>query len=278
MPRVAPLSSAAAASAAAVRTAHAAMAAPGRRRPDATGRWRLSGWWTSLARSATSFARYTALEAAQKSAKHASARSSARSSKSRPAKTIPARTKTFLLHWRGRIASSSGSDSEPLRAGDRAWVIRSELQALEEALWQRLHRQHDQPPPPRQVNDRVAAHIHGAHDPAANLRRAGEQRRLRERRGHRRVDESRLERQHPHSGALQPLAQRGEKRVEPCLGGPVDADPGATAISRDRRERGDAGPAGKRRGEQRQEPDWRDEVRAQDRLGILGIAVAPARV
>src|SRR2546426_8974918 len=278
MPRVAPLSSAAAASAAAVRRAQGAMATPGRRRPDATGRWRLSGWWTSLARSATSFARYTAPEAAQKSAKHASTRSSARPSKSRPAKTIPARTKTFLLHWRGRIASSSGSDSDPLSAGDRAWVIWSELQALEDALRQRLDRQHDQPPPPRQVNDRVAANIHGAHDPAPDLRRAGEERRLRQRRSHRRVDESGLERQPPHAGALQPLAQRGKERVEPRLGGPIDADPGAAAISRDGRKRGDARPRGKSGREQRQQPHRRDQVRAQDRLGILGIAVAPARV
>src|SRR5207237_6715355 len=110
--------------------------------------------------------------------------------------TMQTMTKTYLRHWRGRIASRSGRR-----------VIASELEPLEDAFRQRLDRQHDQAPPPRQVNDRVAAGIHGADDPAADLRRTGEERRLRQGGRHRGVDEARLQGEHPHSRSLQPLPE-----------------------------------------------------------------------
>src|SRR3954466_8242017 len=62
-----------------------------------------------------SFARYTALEAAQKSRKQTKARVQAAASKSCPPKTSPASTKTFLAHCLGLIASSSAAAAPPAR-------------------------------------------------------------------------------------------------------------------------------------------------------------------
>src|SRR6266436_1755931 len=77
--------------------------------PEGMGRSRLIGWWRSFERSKTSFIRYTALDALQKRRKQAAARAQATASKSCPAKIRPARTKTFLSHCFGLIASRSAA-------------------------------------------------------------------------------------------------------------------------------------------------------------------------
>src|SRR6267378_5810260 len=103
------LSAALAATAAAASAAETPSATGTGNRPEAIGRALFSGWRASCSRSAASFARYTALAAAQKIAKVPSSRSSEARSNSLPPNTSPAKTKTFLVHCRGRSASTSAA-------------------------------------------------------------------------------------------------------------------------------------------------------------------------
>src|SRR5690606_21590662 len=81
-----------------------AIATPGASSPLATGRLRFRGWARSASTSATSFTRYTALAAAQKSANAEKVRAADSASRRLFEKTSGARTKRFFTHCLGRIA------------------------------------------------------------------------------------------------------------------------------------------------------------------------------
>jgi hypothetical protein len=67
-------------------------------RPAAIGRSRLSGWRRSRSRSAMSLNRYTADDAAQKTANAATASNTLSESPRSWANTSAAKTRTFLVH------------------------------------------------------------------------------------------------------------------------------------------------------------------------------------